>query len=794
MTKDAGCRPASSFICDYRTIGMKEVRDFYEQFDVCREHDIPLCADACPFKMDVLSFRDRIISGRFNAAYKTFRDCVAFPGIVAEICPAYCRDSCVRSSYDEAVQLRHLEKAVVALADRRDPNAYNLPARKEKIAVVGGGISGMAFALKMASRKYHVTVFEKNDRIGGQLASLMDESVYMPEFELQFKNEKYTLRTSVEAFVDSLTGELTTSDDEVFDDFAVIYIATGRKGNDFGVDKCIKAGDTAIFTGGSLLGKDIMHALADGINISACADSFIKTGVPEYPAETAPSGCIADEDLIEITPAVSTETVYSEEECQAEAARCISCQCNACEKYCDLIDYYDKWPIKMRDEIFLSVKPAGSLVHKCPSRKYIAACTECGILENVCPENIDLCGMIKSARHQMHGVDKMPAAYRQYYLRDMDFANGEYAAIVRRAPACSVSPAKSPYAFFPGCNLGALNPEYVIRPYRWLLDKYPGTGLLLKCCSVPVDWAGNTEAHEEEINNLRADWEDLGKPVLITACMSCQRHLNEFLPEIETLSFYELFARQCEIKADTPAPDGEEIFTVFDPCAARGNVAVQTAVRDLAVSRNLHVEELPKNDMHGCCGFGGQGAIAQPDFAAYVAEKRVAMSDNPYLVYCSNCRDVFTGEGKKAVHILDVLFDIDPSGTGTSPGVTDRRVNRVLLKERLLKEIWSEEMISKPEAMKYNLVMNSEIANKVEHLHVLKDDICNVITRAEETGRMVRSPETGHYKAYNEIGAITLWVEFSKPDDSSDVREIHNVYSHRMQIKLEAVFNGKKID
>ncbi len=773
---------------------MKEVRDFYDQFDVCREHDIPLCADACPFKLDVLNFRERIISGRFNAAYKTFRDCVAFPGIVAEICPAYCHEACVRSTYDEAVRLNHLEKSVVALAIRREPNAYNLPARKEKVAVVGGGVSGMAFALKMASRKYDVTVFEKTDRIGGQLNTLMDESVYMPEFELQFKHEKYIIRTSTEAFVDSSTGELTTSAGESFNGLDIIYIATGHDGNDFGVDKCIRAGNTAIFTGGSLLEKDLMHALADGINISACADAFAKTGVLEYPAEAPPSGCIPDEDLIEITPAVSTETVYSEGECQAEAARCISCQCNACEKYCDLIDYYEKWPIKMRDEIFLSVKPAGSLVHKCPSRKYIAACTECGIFENVCPENIDLCGMIKSARHQMHGVDKMPAAYRQYYLRDMEFANGEYASIIRRAPSGGETLPDGSYAFFPGCNLGALNPEYVIRPYQWLLEKYPGSGLLLKCCSVPVDWAGNSSAHEAEIDSLRADWETLGRPVLVTACMSCHRHLLEFLPEIETVTFYELYAGEREAASDRPDFSSGEVFTIFDPCSARGNDAVQAAVRNLAESKGISIEELPKKDKHGCCGFGGQGAIAQPDFAKYVAEKRVAMSDNPYLVYCSNCRDIFTGEGKTSVHILDLLFDIDSSGTGKMPGITERRVNRILLKERLLKEVWGEEMVSKPEAMKYNLIIDGEIADKIERLHILEDDICSVIARAEETGRRVRSPETGHYKAYNEIGAITLWVEYSVPDNASADREIHNVYSHRMQIKLEGVFNGKKID
>ena len=53
------------------------MQNYYKQFDTCREHDIPTCADACPFKMDVLTIQDRIAKGRFNAAYKSIRDCVA---------------------------------------------------------------------------------------------------------------------------------------------------------------------------------------------------------------------------------------------------------------------------------------------------------------------------------------------------------------------------------------------------------------------------------------------------------------------------------------------------------------------------------------------------------------------------------------------------------------------------------------------------------------------------------------------------------------------------------------------
>ena len=792
---------------------MKEARDFYDQFDVCREHDVPFCGEACPFRLDIIDICQRVDKKRFNAAYKTLRDAVVFPGIVAELCPARCQGFCIRKTFDDPVQIQTLERSIISLASRKDPNSYNLPKRSERVAVIGAGLSGMAFALKMASRKCDVTVFEKSGKIGGSLADLMDESEYMAEFDLQFKNEEYELK---------LNTEITALDE--LGDFDVIYVATGAGGNDFGIGgQSTEIGKTGVLLGGSLTGKGLMEALAEGAALALVADNYLKTGKIELPADSDPSKCVANEDLITPTPAVQPgdETIpadgdgrsatYSEDEAVAEAARCIRCKCDGCSAYCDLVAFYEKSPVKMRDEIFLSVKPAGSLVHKSPARKYIAACTECDIMqEGACPEHIELCNMIKVAKHQMHNVDKMPAAYKQYFVRDTEHANGPEAAIVKPAPAqgAKSSPADGAanagaYAFFPGCSLGALNPDYVIKPYKWLLDNYPGTGLILKCCSVPLDWAGNTKPHEEALAQIKADWESLGKPTLVIACLSCEKHFRQYLPEIETVSLYELMA---EADADpaggaAPADCPATTYSIFDPCSARGNDKVQAAIRKLASACGVATEELPKGDMHGCCGFGGQGAVAQPDFAKYVTEQRAALADNPYLVYCANCYDVFAGQDKPATHILDLLFGIDgPCAAGNPahpalPTVTQRRANRVTLKEQLLKEIWNEDMETKPAQPKYNLIMSDDVATKVEAQRILADDIISVIDRAETTGRRTRNPENGHYKAYNEIGAITLWVEYGDLGNPADKdREIYNIYSHRMQIKLEAVFNGKKVD
>lgn len=776
----------------------KDMQFYYEQFDTCREHDLPMCADACPFKVDFLDFRERIAAGRINAAYKSLRDKVVFPEIVCNVCPGYCEEACIRHAVDAPVQIRLLEKSVIALATRKTPNSYNLPSKKQRIAVIGAGLSGMGFAHRMATKKYPVTVFERKDVPGGSLLEVMDESLCREDFDLQFGNEKYELRTGVE--IKEIESLCLSEGEENPDKYNVIYVATGAGGEPFGVPLpadgeggCVRIGDTAVYVGGELCGKDRMFALADGLNMSLAAEDFLKVGKLEYIKEAKASGCVADERALAVKkePFSCDGEFLNEEQCKEEVGRCIECKCSACESFCDIVGFFDKWPAKMRDEIFLSCKPAGSLVHKSPARRYVAACTDCGLLTEVCPEGIDLCGMVKLARHKMQEAEKVPAAYKQYYLRDMDFANSDYCALERKAPGegiCDV-------AFFPGCNLGALNPDYVLKPYKWLLEHNPNTGIMLRCCGIPVNWNGNEELHNKEIADIRADWEQMGKPKIVMACMSCMKHFAEYLPEIETASLYEVMAEYANAQGqyfpEMARPDYDEV-AVFDPCSGRGKESVQRAVRSLVEMCGIKVGELPDGDVHGCCGFGGNGTMTAKGFSDYVADKRAALSDKPYLVYCSNCRDVFTDRGKEAVHLLDLLFGINEKNDLGSPSLSERRENRVRLKKQLLEDIWGESMGNTLEGLEYNLIMDETVRAKARSQKILDEDVCAVIKKAEETGRRTKSADTGRYKAYNEIGAITLWVEYSPGE--ADERIIHNLYTHRMQIKLEAVFNGKKID
>ncbi len=751
---------------------------YFKQFENCRQSEKPFCTDACPFHLDVLDFQEKIARKSYNAAYRAYRNAVGFPDIVAALCPEYCAAECPRKDIDQPVQLNLLERTCVNKAGKKDPTDYNVPAKKGKIGIIGAGISGLACALRLCSKKYNVTIFEKTDKLGGELWNLLPPKIFLEDIERQFKFEKYTLHLNTS--VDSI---------ENLKEFDAIYVATGRNGFDFGTlnrekGHCNINGDVAVFAGGSLTGKDTMFALADGLSMGWAIELWLCTGNLEYPGERKASRVVYNRDKLHISEAVipTDNGLFTDEEAVAESTRCIRCQCDACKTYCDLCDYFNKWPLQMRDEIMTTVMSSESMIHKTPAIRLINTCTQCGLFEEACPEGIELLDMIKEARKRLHKLNKMPGAYHQFWLRDMAFANSEFAAIKKKAP----DEKQCTYAFFPGCHLGAEDPEYVLEPYRWLLSKNPTTGILLRCCSVPADWAGNEDLHDEEIKNLRNDWEDLGKPVLIMTCPTCSRHFMEYLPEIQTISLFEIL-EQWGFKREI-AEKKEQVYSVFDPCSARHDYPLQQAVRNLTKQSGVTLEELPDGDHHGCCGYGGHVSIANPEFADYVAKKRSILGDNPYIAYCINCRDVFKGEGKPVIHVLDLLFDINTQD-GVLPDVTERRENRVRLKETLLSEIWGEEMESKPEKCKLNIIMKPEIKAKMNTLKLLEEDVCYVVEYSHQSSRRTLNSQKGTYFSYRELGHITCWVEYIQV---GDVFEVVNVYTHRMKIELEAVWNGKK--
>lgn len=767
---------------------------YLKNFDNCLEREIPYCQGECPFHMEIFNFVEKATRSAHKAAYNVYRNATGFPRIANALCHEPCKEVCPRSEHGGSIEMRLLEKAALDYAKNTSATDYNLPMKKEKIAIVGAGISGMAALLRLSTKKYQVELFEKTDRIGGSLWEMLDSNIFLTDFEEQLAHQEYTLH---------LNREIIYASELLQGNFDAIYIATGKGGNDFGlIDSvgelgdtyCKKIGNTGVFAGGGLIGDEPLYALANGLVIGTVIDNYIKTRLLYYPKNLQKTKmCKGMVTIPETVPAMIPQDgrAFSVEEAAKEASRCVKCQCSACMEHCDLIQFTEKWPVRMRDEILATTLEGKTELKATPAKRLMSLCNQCGICKKVCPEEIDLDGLFMEGRKKMHRQGKAPWAFHDFWLKDMDFSNSEYASIVKGSPVPSPKSKDNPcceYAFFPGCQLGASEPEFVKRTYQHLIKQIGDVGLILMCCGVPAEWAGDEEKHQEELRRVKNAWQSLGEPVLILACPNCIKKFKEYLPEIKVISVYEVIAENQSI---SDKMKGKK-YRVFDPCTTTGYDELQRSVRKVATNIGIAISD-EGTELPQCCSYGGQGAIANPKYAKFVIEKRINESELPYITYCINCSDNFRSAGKETIHILEALFGGQSDKLAT---VTERRNNRVNLKNQLLQEFWGEEMDqsllnSRKPSMKLNL--SKELTEKLNEQRILLEEVQEAIAFCEKTKRTIYHEERNSYSGYKEIGFMTLWVEY-KIAEGENSYEVLNGYTHRIKIDLEAVWNGKKCE
>ena len=231
--------------------------------------------------------------------------------------------------------------------------------------------------------------------------------------------------------------------------------------------------------------------------------------------------------------------------------------------------------------------------------------------------------------------------------------------------------------------MGAGQPDLVIKVYEQLNKSIKNVGLILRCCGAPAEWSGDQDKHKAEVEEIKRIWEELDFPTLILACPTCLVKFKTYLPEIQVVSLYEkieeMIAKDKEIngfiknKELTSSIENKDLkFSIFDPCSSRDEKNIQRAVRKIIEKIKLETEPLTENEeIPRCCSFGGQPGVANPEYAEFVAKKRITENDNPYIVYCINCRDVFLDMGKPTFHILELLFGTENKNR-KSAGVSRR--------------------------------------------------------------------------------------------------------------------------
>ena len=174
----------------------------------CMNCGIPYCHNGCPVNNIIPDWNHLVYEGESRDALEVLHSTNNFPEFTGRICPAPCEASCTLNIVDQPVTIKSIECAIVDRGWKEGWIEPQVPTRRsgKSVAVVGSGPAGMACAQQLARAGHSVTLFEKNDRIGGLLR------YGIPDFKMekqlidrrvkQMEAEGVTFRTSTEVGVD----------------------------------------------------------------------------------------------------------------------------------------------------------------------------------------------------------------------------------------------------------------------------------------------------------------------------------------------------------------------------------------------------------------------------------------------------------------------------------------------------------------------------------------------------------------------------------------------------------------
>ena len=244
---EEGYKPVAERVKHYKefVIGLDESQAKV-QGARCMDCGTPFCNSGCPVNNIIPDFNDLVYHGDWKNASTVLHSTNNFPEFTGRICPAPCEAACTINVNGDAVGIKSIEHAII---DRAWAEGWVQPqpaARKtgKKVAVDGAGPAGLAAAQQLARVGHDVTLFEKNDRVGGLLR------YGIPDFKLekshidrrvkQLEAEGVTIRTGV------LVGQLPA--DSKVTNWAKESVTPDQLKKDF---------DAVLLTGGAEQSRDL---------------------------------------------------------------------------------------------------------------------------------------------------------------------------------------------------------------------------------------------------------------------------------------------------------------------------------------------------------------------------------------------------------------------------------------------------------------------------------------------------------------------------------------------------------
>ncbi len=201
---EEGYKPVPERVKHYKefVIGLDE-QQAKVQSARCMDCGTPFCNNGCPVNNIIPDFNDLVYRGDWKSAIEVLHSTNNFPEFTGRICPAPCEAACTLNVNDDAVGIKSIEHAIIDRAWAEGWVQARPPKHKtgKKVAVVGSGPAGLAAAQQLARVGHEVTVFEKNDRVGGLLRygipDFKMEKSHIDRRVEQMQKEGITFRTGV---------------------------------------------------------------------------------------------------------------------------------------------------------------------------------------------------------------------------------------------------------------------------------------------------------------------------------------------------------------------------------------------------------------------------------------------------------------------------------------------------------------------------------------------------------------------------------------------------------------------
>ncbi len=219
---------------DYKEIYLPQSEEKIQaQANRCMDCGVPFCHNGCPLGNLIPDFNEAVTEGKWETAYSILSKTNNFPEFTGRICPAPCEASCVLGINESPVTIEHIEKSIIEMAFEKGWVRPEPPTLRtgRKIAVIGSGPAGLATAAQLNKAGHTVTVYERNDRIGGLLR------YGIPDFKLE--------KNVIDRRLDLMEAE------------GVRFKTGANVGVNVDAKELLQASDAMVLCGGSTIPRDL---------------------------------------------------------------------------------------------------------------------------------------------------------------------------------------------------------------------------------------------------------------------------------------------------------------------------------------------------------------------------------------------------------------------------------------------------------------------------------------------------------------------------------------------------------